>query len=235
MRKWKQSEMVEMLDGYGYDLLSEYKNAGTLMDLWCRKGDHSIRRNFNNIKSGFDCPKCAGNYNRNINEVRKLFADGDVILLEKRFINAHKTMNCYCMICKNDFTITLANWLKGRGCPHCWMKRQGAGVTDEVLIRNWIESVFDKDKMSYNNIRQIVNPETGKWLELDIWIACMGKAIEINGKYHNNAKTKIRDKLKRELCEYKNIDLLDVWVYDWKNNRVETENKIKTFLRIKDD
>jgi len=231
MRKYNREEMIEKLDKHGYDLLSDdYINSKINMKLYCRKGDHIVNRNWNNINSGFDCPRCIGNYKKEFNDIKELFFKEDVILLEKEYINSHKIMLCYCLQCKNEFTISVANWLRGRRCAHCFMKEQGKDSVFEVEVRNWIESIFDKELMSYNDISQIKNPETNRSLELDIFIGSMNKAIEIQGYYHKEKRTRVRDKLKRDLCIIKGIDLLEIWQDDWQDNKTNTKNMIKNFL-----
>ncbi|GAG41201.1 unnamed protein product, partial [marine sediment metagenome] len=75
---------------------------------------------------------------------------------------------------------------------------------------------------------QIFNPKTGYGLELDIFIPTLDKAIEYNGEYWHQDKS--RDLLKQELCKLKNISLLIIWNKEWKISGEKCKNKIKKFI-----
>ncbi len=69
-------------------------------------------------------------------------------------------------------------------------------------------------------ICHIVNPKTGNYLELDIFLPELNKAIEYNGIYwHSKENVKNRDKLKSTQCKNKGIDLLVIEESDWIKNK----------------
>jgi hypothetical protein len=75
----------------------------------------------------------------------------------------------------------------------------------------------------YNDRKQIINPNTGRFLELDIWFPDLNKAIECNGIYwHKRKKAIARDKIKQWFCEQQGIDLLVITDEEWPSEIDET-------------
>lgn len=86
-------------------------------------------------------------------------------------------------------------------------------------------------KVIPNDRSQLINPRTGRNLELDIWIPSMNKAIEFNGSYwHSLPRTQIIDEEKHWQCKSKGIDLLVVKERDWRRNKSSVVNYIKEWL-----
>ena len=76
-----------------------------------------------------------------------------------------------------------------------------------------------------------MNPLTGKYLELDVWLPYQNKAIEYNGTYWHSFEDKIvRDKIKKQQCEKLGIELLIVNEEDYMYNKDSELNKIKQFI-----
>jgi len=87
------------------------------------------------------------------------------------------------------------------------------------------EQVFENDRT------QIINPSTGYYLELDMWIPSLKKAIEYNGTYwHSSIIQKERDYEKEKRCYEKGIDLLIVEEEDWRRDKETCKDRIKQFI-----
>jgi len=83
-----------------------------------------------------------------------------------------------------------------------------------------------------NDRTQILNPLTGKNLELDIWMPELKKAIEYNGEYwHSLPDRQHNDKIKVQQCKDKGIELLVIKDNEWSNNRKGCIDNIKTFIK----
>ena len=66
----------------------------------------------------------------------------------------------------------------------------------------------------------VKNPKTNKYLELDIWIPGLKKAIEYSSDYwHNNLYQKWKDEYKQEWCKKNSIDLLTINDNKWRKNK----------------
>lgn len=100
----------------------------------------------------------------------------------------------------------------------------------EVQVGTFIKN-FYIGNVNYNDRSLLVNPRTGKNLELDLYFPDLHKAIECNGSYwHSKPKVKLRDKIKRRLCQDSGIKLLVIDEYMWYNECYNQKNIIKHFL-----
>jgi hypothetical protein len=112
------------------------------------------------------------------------------------------------------------------GCPFC-----------KTIISKGHQEVIDFTKSIYfekiliNDRKTILNSETGKFLELDIFLPNINLGIEYNGDYfHSFDRMKLRDNIKKQICEEKGIKLLSIQENDWKNNQEQTREQIRLFI-----
>lgn len=82
----------------------------------------------------------------------------------------------------------------------------------ESLVRRYFRHLFPNNKVVYNiRPKWLLNVNTGKNLELDIYYPELKLAIEANGFIHKVSDAqKERDRLKKGLCEEMGIFLLSV-------------------------
>jgi hypothetical protein len=214
--KWQQGERCSYCAGQGkptiefirsefakegYTLLTtEYKNNAQKLDYVCLNG-HKHNIIWNNWQQGERCYYCAINEtaakNRlSVEFIRSEFEKEKYKLLTIEYKNAFQKLNYICPK-GHKHSITWANWQQGYRCPYCF----GSISKNEVEVRNFVESL--DIEVSPNDRNQIFNPNTEKGLELDIFMPTLNKAIEYNGEYWHQDKS--RDLLKQELCELKNI------------------------------
>lgn len=117
------------------------------------------------------------------------------------------------------------NWTK---CPLCGFNGTSG---KEKEVQDYVRNIID-EYIIFNDKRQILNFKTSKYLELDIWIPRLTKAIEFNGDYWHCFEEVIeRDSIKKKICNEKNINLLIVEESQWENNTCETKQEIKSFLK----
>lgn len=107
---------------------------------------------------------------------------------------------------------------------------------------NLKESSFEKNVLNYvltffsgiierNNRSLIKNYLTNKYLELDFYFPELNKAIECNGVYWHSKDVVIkRDRLKENICEDKNINLLVIQEDLWYSNIDLQKDIIYKFL-----
>lgn len=90
----------------------------------------------------------------------------------------------------------------------------------EGELRKILESIFKK---KFPNVRPgwLINPDTGKKLEIDCYCRELSLAFEYQGEQHYSAidffggesrfsEQKIRDEYKRQICKEKNITLIEI-------------------------
>jgi len=86
-----------------------------------------------------------------------------------------------------------------------------------TLGENAIKSLLDSYGISYMcHRRDIISP-----YELDVYLPEYNVAIEFNGTYWHSSLFLPNDYhyIKSKLCEEKNIRLIHIWEYEWKNER----------------
>ena len=100
----------------------------------------------------------------------------------------------------------------------------------EFAVYTFVNSIFNGDIVR-NDRTQIVNPNTNRNLELDIWFPDKMKAIECNGVYwHAGSYSIKKDTIKKSVCKKKNISLLVVTDEEWYANINECREKIVSFF-----
>jgi hypothetical protein len=135
-------------------------------------------------------------------------------LLSNQYIRSKNKLKIQCP--KNHiFEKTHSDFKQGQRCPIC--SRRGSNTEKEIL--EYIKKIYSGKVLS--NYRDIlVNPITKKKLELDIYLPDLNKAIEYNGIYwHSSDIVTERDKIRKNQCKEKSIDLLTLLDKEWLKNK----------------
>ena len=229
VQKPKWHDIVELFESRGYILLSkEYISAKTKLEYICP--DHEAYGSqyitYNNLKNGFGCRFCGFERSSNskrlsFEKVKDIFARHDMILLEQKYKNSNTPLQ---YICKHhqEFGIqymALSNAYK-QHCPHC-NTIKGEDNISQYLLQNNIQFVSHK---SYDDLRGV----GGGKLSYDFYLPNFNLLIEYQGEQHERsveafggeAQFKVQqehDRRKRDYAQRHNIDLLEIWYYDFKN------------------
>lgn len=121
---------------------------------------------------------------------------------------------------------------QGQRCPKCNKTgRNFSNIEKEVV--NYVKTIYNGNIIE-NDKKTILNPNTKRYMELDIYLPDIKKAIEINGeRWHNRNDSIIRDKIKNEQCKINNIYLMVLYYKkDLTNKRdiIISKNKIRDFI-----
>jgi len=201
-------------------LTNEYKNCDQKLDYICpKRHKHSI--SWSNWQKGHRCPYCAAVSKPTIEFINLEFKKEKYKLLTEEYINSRQKLNYICPK-GHRHSISWNRWQQGDRCPYCF----GNISKGEIEVKNFIESLGIE--VSPNDRSLIFNPETGNGLELDIFMPALNKAIEYNGEYWHQDKT--RDLLKQQLCKSKNINLLIIWDKKWRTQNSVCKNEVQKFL-----
>lgn len=113
----------ESFEKCGYRLISDrYDNNRTKLEYICPNGHkHSIT--WNDWRSGYMCPYCAGNIKLEIGFVKKQFENENYILLSREYKNSSSKLEYSCPY-GHIHEITYSNWSSGWRCPTCKGIRQ---------------------------------------------------------------------------------------------------------------
>lgn len=238
VQKPKWEDIVSLFNANHYILTSkEYINAKTKLEYICNKhkdkGTQSIT--YNNLKNGFGCKYCGDERTVNakklsFEEVKAIFDSTNKILLEQPYINAHTPLG---YICKNHQEIgtqymTTENARK-QFCPYC----------NIIKGENKIVQYFIKNNILFNRHKTYVDlfGVKGGKLSYDFYLPKYNLLIEFQGEQHERPITyfggeeqfKIQlehDKRKRVYATSHNIELLEIWYYDFNNIETILDNKI---------
>jgi hypothetical protein len=191
-----------------------------------------VERTITNIrKSNYLCPHCnKKGYKRNTELFKKEILD--ITNGEYELLNEYKTMNQYVlmkhMVCGNEWNITPHNFLdSGNRCPIC-NQSKGERRIKEVFDSKDIYNIPQKEFEGLIGIG-------GGNLSYDFYLPNYNLLIEFQGIQHEKpvdfngfgkkyAKEQFKiqqehDKRKREYAKYNNIDMLEIWYWDF--DRIE--------------
>ena len=211
----------------GYQIISDnYKNNSEKIKIQC-PNNHIFSMSLSNYQSGNRCPYCSQRAKKTILEIKSIMEACGHTLLSEEYVNAHSKLK---ILCPNNhiFYMKWSDFSQDHRCPHCSFINGKSKSENEIV--EYIRGFYN-DSILENDRTQIINPITGKFLELDIWLPKLNKAIEYNGEYwHRNKYQKYKDKIKQNFCKENNINLLVINDEDWRSNKNECFNMIHTFI-----
>jgi ribosomal protein S27E len=226
-KKLTHEFVKEQIEKEGYKLLSKtYKNNKNKLKVKCPK-DHEYEVVYDCFNHGQRCSECSGNKKLTHEFVKEQIEKDGYKLLSKEYKNSNTKLKVKCPK-GHVYKVVWDSFKQGIRCPKCYDESTSSKA--EIEIFEFIKNIYD-DIIISNDRTQIVNPETGFNLELDIWLPELNKAIEFNGVYwHSLPKRKIRDKIKKQQCKENNINLLIIDENLWNFNKEKCLEKIKEFI-----
>jgi len=214
------------IEGFGYVLLSKiYVNALTKILVQCPEG-HQYEVRFSSFQRGVRCSICAGVKKHDYEYVRKYIEGFGYVLISTEYVNNNTKLLVQCPE-GHQYEVSFTNFKNGKRCPICWANSTSSKAEIEIqeLVKTLTNNVICNDRT------QIVNTNTGRSLELDIYLPDLKKAIEYNGIFwHSSDEAKIKDQMKVDQCKNLGIDLLVINEADYLNNEEQIKNKIKQWL-----
>ena len=78
----------------------------------------------------------------------------------------------------------------------------------EFIVRKILKEKYPEEEVYYNYRPEwLINPPTGRRLELDIYYPNLNLAVEVQGLHHKTLDQEDRDCIKDEVCYNRNITL----------------------------
>ena len=177
---------------------------------------------------------CAKNRKLKIEFIRAEFKKEGYELLTTVYKNNRQKLKYICPM-GHKHSVTWKSWnsKNKQRSPFCNNKNNRVSKWEKEVKRFLIESNIDHVP---NNRTQLINPETGCQLELDIWIPDKMKAVECNGLYwHSEVDRKKCDRIKKQLCKNQGIDLLVITDKEWNDDVEKYKRKLISFVSTKAD
>ena len=204
------------------EVVGEYINNRTPIKCRCKIDGYVWSPTPSNLLKGYGCPKC-GNVERINHEefINRLNCVNHYIEVLERYINMSTKIACRCKKCSHQWSGVPASLLNGVGCPHCNISK-GENTISDWLKRNDIKFTIHK---KFENLLGV----GGGNLSYDFYLEDHNILIEYQGQFHDMTTTgnlqtqeqfekqKEHDRRKREYAKQKNIELLEIWHWDFNN------------------
>ena len=104
-------------------LSNEYINSDSDLKCRCSICEHEWSSSAHKLSTGYGCPKCAGNINLTLKEVKErvAVANNKIRILDSEYINNKSKLKCECLVdkCKHKWSSTASGLMAGGGCPKC--------------------------------------------------------------------------------------------------------------------
>ncbi|HLD91603.1 MAG TPA: hypothetical protein VI911_11450 [Patescibacteria group bacterium] len=208
-------QVKELYRAEGYELLSnEYRNHNTKLNIKCPSGHQYTSSLGSWIGSNKGrCPVCANVVKYSWNFVSDYIKNYNNQLVSE-YNGSNKKISILCEK-KHLYRTTFNKFKHGGRCPHC------RNFIQEEICRSVFEKITNKPfptKKPY----WLINPETGKKLELDGYCEELKLAFEYDGEFHFKKHFRIknkndslekqqnRDQLKNKLCLEKGVHLIRI-------------------------
>src|SRR5574343_232484 len=196
-------KQIEKNDGYIL-LSTEFINSYSKLSVRCPEG-HIFDISYSNFSQGCRCRECRDSRKRyTYNDVKNIMNKRGFDLLSDTYYNNKSQLKIKCSK-GHIFYPRFYNFKNSdTECPYCKKLKS----KKEFEIVKFIKTIYD-GKILENYRTTIKNPLTGKFLELDVFLPDINKAIEYNGVYwHSSKYSKFKDSEKMKQCKRMGIQLL---------------------------
>ena len=202
------------------EILGKYKGAKIHIEYRCKICNHKDEMRPDHLLRGQGCPICAGTIKKThecfIEELKEINPNIEIL---GKYINNKIHIEYRCKICNHKDEMRPDHLLRGSGCPIC-NQSKGEKRILKYLNENNIEYIY---QMKYSDLRGI----NDGLLSYDFYLPTYNLLIEYQGEYHDHtvsnqsdfdfAIQQEHDKRKKEYAEKNNIQLLEIWYWDFDN------------------
>ena len=147
---------------------------------------------------------------------------GDEYTVLSQYTHSKEPIKVRHNICGHIWTTTPNPLLKGHGCPYCASRKSKGEKFIEDYLRNILHIPFETQK-KYEGLFGLGNGQ----LSYDFYLPSYNLLIEYQGEFHDGTanqqtdielqKQQIHDKLKNKYAKEHNIELLEIWYWDFDN------------------
>lgn len=204
--------------------LDDYINYGTKINVMCHDCLYQWQATPSNLLKGKACPKCSAAKNgkkcRKTHDVfvKELSEINDTIEVIGEYVTNSVKIKCKCKCCGTNFSATPHSLLSRKGCPVCYLS------LGELSIRTYLNNhnITFVHQKRFDDLRG----NGGKPLSYDFYLPYDNLLIEFQGRQHKEPVEvfggvkafKIRqehDLRKKEYAANNNLNLLEIWYYDY--------------------
>lgn len=229
--KRTHQEAKEEIEKEGYKLLSEYKNANSLVTIQCPEG-HIYEIQFNGFHKGHRCKLCSNTNVKYIyDQVKEYIVSQGDKLISTEYINNKTKLEIEC--CNgHKYERRYDKYKQGQRCPIC---KASSGEQMLYHILQELEIDFKREKR-FKDCREV------NTLPFDTYIESLNLIIEFDGEQHFKPKfgekefneIVYHDAIKNAYCEDNNINLLRIPFWEIDNMKEIVKNKIDELIKTFD-
>ena len=189
----------------------------TIFILKCPNG-HLWKTTYNNFIHGNRCSDCYGNTKLTYKYIKEKIEKEGYTLLSLNYINATSLLILQCPK-GHIFKFSFNKFQQERRCPKCQIWKGEEKISNILTKYN----VNFKVQHKYSDLKGVNNG----LLSYDFYLPIYNLLIEYQGNYHDGTsrnqteeqllKQQEHDKRKREYAEKNNIQLLEIWYWDFDN------------------
>ena len=212
------------------EVLGEYINNRTPIKYKCKIDGYKWETSPYSLLNGCSCPRCSKKERKTTEQfIKELSKINPNIEILGEYINSQTKIKCKCKIDGYEWKTKPSHLLRGRGCPRCNISK-GEKRIIEYFENNNIEYIWQK---LFNNLVGI----NGGSLSYDFYLPKYNLLIEYQGQYHDGtvsnqtdfefAIQQEHDKRKKEYAKENNIQLLEIWYWDFDNIEEILDKELK--------
>ena len=216
--KFTYKFIKEYIESFNYKLLSnEYENSNSPLVVECCNG-HTYTTIFSRFRRGHRCPYCSGNARLTYEYVKEYIESFGYKLLSKEYINNITPLKTMCPH-NHIYNVTFHDFKSERRCPIC---NQSKGETSIKYILEKYNIDYDW-QVEYDGLVGL----GGGNLSYDFYLPKYNLLIEYQGEYHDGTvpnqtqeqfeKQQEHDRRKKQYTIDNNINLLEIWYWDFDN------------------
>ena len=217
MKRETAKRELEKVKTNNLDIIGQYIDAKTKIQVRCKKCGHEWGMLSNNIKKGVGCSLCANNVKKTTERFKKEVEEiNPSISIIGKYVNSKELITVKCNRCGHEWEAYPSVLLKGSRCKRC--NSNNTSFMEQFLFLAF-ERLLGKENVQSRNTKEI-----GK--ELDIFIPSIKLALEPGSWFYHKDKVSL-DINKYELCKRKGIRL--IIIYDSCDKTFNDKEYIKTF------
>lgn len=197
----------------------------------CKIDNYVWKTTFSNVKFSTGCPKCGSTLKLTHSEFEeRVYAKNNNVEILDEYTLLKNKIKTKCKICDFIWTPFAYNLMSGEGCPNC-NKSKGEIKIEEIFI---LHNILFEPQKTFSNLVGLGNG----LLSYDFYLPKYNLLIEYQGEFHDGKaklssnkkliKQKEHDKRKKQYAIDNNIELLEIWYWDFD----DIENILKQKLKI---
>lgn len=227
--KKTHEDFLSTIQNQNIEVLDNYVNNKTKIRYICKKHNYKGYALPSSFKQKYVCPMCAGIKLKTTEEFKREMCqvNNDIEIIGE-YVNNYTKIKCRCKIHNIEFSTKPTHLLDNVGCPVC---NKSKGEKEIAKILN-LYSVNFEPQQKYEGLFGL----GGGLLSYDFYLPDYNLLIEYQGEYHDGTVSnqtekefeiqKEHDRRKRNYAKTHNIELLEIWYYDFKNIEQILESRL---------